>query len=166
MDEGWIGRPRIGTAGWSIAGQWAGVFPGSGSHLERYAARLSGVEINSSFYRPHRPATYARWAAATPPDFRFAVKVPKAVTHAKRLLDIGAELDRFLAECRQLGDRLGPLLVQLPPSLEFDAGRAGRFWAALRERHAGPVVCEPRHPGWFADSAERQLAEWSVARVA
>lgn len=159
-------RPRVGTAGWSIASQWAGAFPEAGSHLERYAARLSAVEINSSFYRPHRPATYVRWAAATPPGFRFAVKMPKAITHGKRLHDISAELERFLAECGQLGDRLGPLLVQLPPSLAFDPERAVRFWAGLRARHAGPVVCEPRHPSWFADPAERELDRWSVARVA
>jgi uncharacterized protein YecE (DUF72 family) len=63
------GEVRIGTAGWSIPKRHADVFPAAGSHLERYAARLAAVEINSSFYRPHRPATYARWAAAVPDGF-------------------------------------------------------------------------------------------------
>ena len=69
-----------------------------GSHLERYGAILDAVEINSSFYRPHRTATYERWAASVPEDFRFAVKVPKAITHERRLKDVGDLLDRFLSE--------------------------------------------------------------------
>ena len=95
-----------------------------GSHLERYGAILNAVEINSSFYRPHRTATYERWAASVPEDFRFAVKVPKAITHERRLKDVGDLLDRFLSEVSGLGPKLGPLLVQLPPSLSFQAGIA------------------------------------------
>jgi uncharacterized protein YecE (DUF72 family) len=72
---------RIGTAAWSIPREHAAPFPVAGSHLERYAAVLNAVEINSSFYRPHRTATYERWAASVPEDFHFAVKIPKAITH-------------------------------------------------------------------------------------
>src|SRR6185312_6154680 len=72
--------------------------------------------INSSFYKPHRPATYARWAASVPAGFRFSVKVPKLATHERRLVDTDDVLEAFLAEATQLGDKLGPLLVQLPPS--------------------------------------------------
>jgi uncharacterized protein YecE (DUF72 family) len=72
---------RIGTAAWSIPKKHAAPFPTAGSHLERYAAVFNAAEINSSFYRPHRAATYERWAASVPDDFRFAVKVPKAITH-------------------------------------------------------------------------------------
>src|SRR5690349_10468566 len=89
---------RIGTAGWSIPKPHAGHFPTAGSHLERYGAVLDAVEINSSFYRPHRPATYERWAASVPEDFRFAVKVPKAITHERRLDGADDLLDRFLSE--------------------------------------------------------------------
>ncbi|WP_408901606.1 DUF72 domain-containing protein, partial [Pararoseomonas indoligenes] len=76
---------QIGTAGWSIPKQHAGEFDADGSHLERYARRLPAVEINSSFYRPHRPATYERWAASTPESFRFSAKVPRTITHDCRL---------------------------------------------------------------------------------
>ena len=108
---------RIGTAGWSIPKQHAAPFPSEGTHLERYGAIFNAVEINSSFYRPHRTATYERWAASVPEDFRFAVKVPKSVTHERRLKDAGDLLDQFVSEVGGLGPKLGPLLIQLPPSL-------------------------------------------------
>ncbi|HUS16432.1 MAG TPA: DUF72 domain-containing protein [Chloroflexia bacterium] len=156
----------IGTAGWSIPGGLAGAFGTGPSHLARYATRLPAVEINSSFYRPHRPATYARWAASVPTGFQFAVKVPKAITHAQRLVDAGPLLDAFLAESGALGAACGPLLVQLPPRLAFDETIAGAFFAALRDRYRGPVVCEPRHPSWFTDAGEHLLVAHQVARVA
>ncbi|MGZ8413013.1 MAG: DUF72 domain-containing protein, partial [Gemmatirosa sp.] len=102
---------RIGTAGWSLPKAEQHAFPGEGTHLERYAARFPAVEINSSFYRPHRPATYARWAASVPADFRFAVKVPRTITHERRLRDVDDLLDAFLGEARGLGASLGCLLV-------------------------------------------------------
>jgi uncharacterized protein YecE (DUF72 family) len=160
------GLIRIGCAGWNVPAQHAALFASSGTHLERYARRFAAVEINTSFYRPHRPATYARWAAAAPEAFRFAVKVPREITHRRRLADFAEPLERFLAEASALGPKLGPLLVQLPPSLRFDADRAGAFFAALRERHAGQIACEPRHPSWFAPAPERLLARFKVARVA
>src|SRR6185312_17112458 len=98
--------------------------------------------INSSFYRPHRPATYARWAASVPAGFRFAVKVPKEITHTRRLVATAEPLRRFLAEASALGDKIGPLLVQLPPSLAYDSDVAAGFFDALRERFEGSVVCE------------------------
>jgi uncharacterized protein YecE (DUF72 family) len=85
----------IGTAGWSIPAIHAHAFPGSGTHLERYGAVLNAVEINSSFYRPHRQKTYARWAASVPEDFRFSVKLPRTITHHQRLIDFEADLARF-----------------------------------------------------------------------
>src|SRR3712207_7960 len=123
---------RIGTAGWSIPKEHAAPFPALGSHLERYAAVFNAVEINSSFYRPHRPATYERWAASVPQHFRFAVKVPKAVTHERRLKGAGDLLERFLAEVAGLGPKLGPLLVQLPPSLAYETGTSDLFLRELR----------------------------------
>ena len=157
---------RIGTAGWSIPRAEASGFPADGSVLARYGARLGAAEINSSFYRPHKPETYARWAASVPPAFRFAVKLPKAITHERRLADIDEPLARFLGEVAGLGDRLGPLLVQLPPSLRFDPAVAERFFATLRERHGDFVVCEPRHRSWFTPEAEALLAAHRIARVA
>src|SRR3954466_207983 len=134
----------VGVAGWPIPKPHAGLFPEAGSHLQRYAARFNAVEINSSFYKPHRPATYARWAASVPADFRFSVKVPKLATHERRLVDTEDVLDAFLAEATQLGDKLGPLLVQLPPGLTFSAGVAERFFALLRGRFDGALALEPR----------------------
>lgn len=157
---------RIGTAGWTIPNQHAALFVGEGSHLERYARQLPAVEINSSFYRPHRHATYVRWSAGVPAGFRFAVKMPREITHERRLLDIEAPLDRFLGEAAGLGDKLGPLLVQLPPRFQYDGGLMGRFWTTLRARHAGWVACEPRHYTWFADPVDDQFAQFHVARVA
>jgi len=161
-----ISAPRIGAAGWAIPRQYAGEFPFSGSTLERYARRFNAVEINSSFHRPHRRATYERWAASVPADFAFAVKAPREITHDLRLAGAGAALDAFLAQATGLGDKLGALLFQLPPSLVFDARTAGVFFKVLRKRHAGSVVCEPRHPTWFTSRAEDLLLKHRVARVA
>ena len=157
---------RVGTAGWSIPAQYAGDFAAAGSHLQRYAARFSAVEINSSFYRPHRPATYARWAASAPADFRFAIKMPREITHARRLVGAEEPLDRFLGEIAALADKLGPILVQLPPSLQYDEVSAAAFFSDLRGRFAGPVVCEPRHASWFTTVADPTLARFRIARVA
>ena len=157
---------RIGTAGWPVPTALAGEFPPGPSHLVRYAGRFNAVEINSSFYRPHRPQTHARWAAAVPEDFRFSVKLPRTITHEARLDCDGGLLDAFLAEVGNLGARLGPLLVQLPPSLAFDAAAAGRFFESLRVRFAGAVICEPRHRTWFRAGAEALLIAHGIARAA
>ena len=160
------GGVRIGCAGWSLPKQHSAKFPTEGTHLTRYACKLSAVEINSSFYKPHKPATYAKWAASVPAEFRFAVKVPKEATHTRRLIDTEEVLDRFLSEATALGEKLGPLLVQLPPSLEFSATVAGNFLGALRERFSGDVVLEPRHPSWFETNGDRLIATFRIARVA
>lgn len=156
----------VGCAGWSIPKPHAGQFPADGTHLERYAGRFPAVEINSSFYRPHQPKTYARWAASVPDLFRFAVKLPKEITHIRRLAGVIEPLERFLDEVQALGDKLGPLLVQLPPRLRFDEKTAAAFFAQLRERFAGEAVCEPRHPTWFDAAAEQVLRKNRIARVA
>ncbi len=154
---------RIGTAGWAIRREHATCFPGNGPHLSRYAARLNAVEINSSFYRPHRPATYARWAKETPQDFSFSVKMPRAITHEARLKDAREPLTRFLGECGALGEKLGCLLIQLPPSLAF---APGDFFAELRALYRGSAALEPRHASWFADEADALLVAHRIARVA
>jgi uncharacterized protein YecE (DUF72 family) len=158
--------PRIGTAGWTVPARYAAQFPAEGTHLERYAARLNAVEINSSFHKPHRRTTYARWAASVPADFRFAVKLPKAMTHERRLAGCDEALAAFAEQVGGLGARLGVLLVQLPPSLAFDAAVAGDFFAALQARLDAPVACEPRHASWFAADVGDWLAARRIARVA
>lgn len=155
---------HVGCAGWSLSRQYADEFLQPGSHLQRYAARLGAVEINSSFYRPHLPATYARWACSVPAYFRFAVKLPRVITHELRLEGCELALDAFLGQCQQLGDHLGCLLVQLPPSLAHDASRDRRFFELLRQRHAGPVAVEPRHASWQA--AQSMLIDLRIAQVA
>lgn len=157
---------RVGTASWSISKPHAADFAGEGSVLQRYARRFSAVEINSSFYRPHKPATYARWAASVPSSFRFAVKVPREITHTRKLVSISEQLDRFLAEAQALGSTLGPLLVQLPPSLRFDEAVAGDFFDRLRARFDGLVVCEPRHSTWFTAAVDAFLVRFRIARAA
>jgi uncharacterized protein YecE (DUF72 family) len=157
---------RVGTAGWSIPSRDAPSFPAGGPHLERYGAVFNAVEINSSFYRPHKIATYERWAAIVPDGFSFALKVPKAITHDARLKDTGALLDRFLSEAKGLGQKLGPLLVQLPPSLLFEQGVSDSFLADLRTRTDALIVCEPRHPSWFTPGVDTLLDELRIGRVA
>jgi uncharacterized protein YecE (DUF72 family) len=157
---------HIGTAGWSVPSRYAAEMPQGGTHLERYARRLNAAEINSSFYRPHQRKTYERWARSVPAGFRFSVKVPKAVTHEQRLSDCGALLDRFVTEVTGLGDKLGVLLVQLPPKLKFEKRVADRFFRNLRQRFDVPVACEPRHASWFTAGIDDWLAERRIARVA
>lgn len=156
----------VGCAGWSIGATHAPSFPGIGSHLERYARVLDAVEINSSFYRQHRPQTYAKWAGATPEAFRFSVKVPRAISHRKRLRDCDEELQAFLGEVGCLGSKLGVLLLQLPPGLAFDPECVQAFFDGMRRRYAGPVACEPRHASWFGAGADAVLRSFHVARVA
>ena len=141
-------------------------YPAEGTHLARYAEVFNAVEVNSSFYRTHRLATYARWAAAVPRDFRFSVKVPKAITHELKLVGCARALDEFLVPVEGLGEKLGCLLVQLPPKLEFDAAAAGRFLRALRSRHGHAAVIEPRHASWFEPRADEILRAHRIARVA
>lgn len=155
----------IGCAGWTIGRESAPAFPQQGSHLERYAALLNAVEINSSFYRPHQVKTYQRWAASVPDDFRFAVKLPRTITHEARLSDIDAPLRQFALEAGSLGDKLGCVLVQLPPSLDFDPDLAAGFFARLQDRFGCMIACEARHPDWFGEQATALLHARAITRV-
>jgi uncharacterized protein YecE (DUF72 family) len=156
----------VGCAGWSVRKEHADLFAGQGTHLERYASRFGCVEINSSFYRPHRRTTYERWAASTPSEFRFAVKFPRQVTHESRLRSAQAAIEQFAAEVAGLGEKLGGVLVQLPPSLRYEPAIADEFFSSLRARITCPVVCEPRHVSWFTADAEALLQRHRIARVA
>lgn len=155
----------IGTAGWNIAAQYKLIFPATGTQLEKYATRLNGVEINSSFYRQHQRKSYERWGASVPPDFLFSVKLPRTITHDRRLRDCGDLLDRFLGEVSGLGSKLGVILVQLPPSLAYDAGTVDAFFADLAQTEA-KIACEPRHASWFTADADKTLKRHRIARVA
>ena len=157
---------HIATAGWTVSKRVIDRFPAHGSHLVRYAHVLPGVEINSSFYRSHAPATFARWAASVPEHFRFAVKVPRTVTHERGLRSCASLLERFLAETAALGTKRGPLLVQLLATFAFDILTVDRFFGVLRMRYDGEVVCEPRHPSWFDTPVSDLLEAHRVGGVA
>jgi uncharacterized protein YecE (DUF72 family) len=157
---------RVGVAGWAIPRASAEAFPAEGSGLQRYASEFSAVEINSTFYRSHRASTYVRWRETTPPGFQFALKLPRAITHEARLVGVEALVIAFRKEAELLGDKLGPLLVQLPPSLIFSLAAHGDFFLALRRIWREPVVCEPRHGSWFDPEADALLRAHRVSRVA
>lgn len=157
---------RIGCAGWAIPSGHAALFGDGESHLARYATRFDVAEINSTFHRPHQPRTFERWAASVPAGFRFSVKLPRAITHEARLHAAGDALTRFFDEVAGLGPTLGGVLVQLPPSLAFDARVAGRFFAMLRRRCAARVALEARHASWFDAPAQALLVRHGIAGVA
>lgn len=163
--ESRTGSVYIGCAGWNFSSLAQHNFPAQGTHLERYATVLSAVEINSSFYRPHRAATYARWRDSVPDRFRFSVKVPRSITHDLRLRNIDDELERFLDAVGNLDNKLGCLLVQLPPSLQYDPAVAEQFFFKLRSAVTADIVCEPRHITWFSMAASDMLAELKTSRV-
>jgi uncharacterized protein YecE (DUF72 family) len=157
---------RVAIAGWSVRKEHGELFAAQGSHLQRYASRFAAVEINSSFYGSHKQETYERWAATVAENFRFAVKMPKRLTHEHCLEDTGSELTQFLRAISGLGVKLGCVLVQLPPGLAYDPRTVESFFTALRSRHRGPLVCEPRHPTWFTGAADARLEAHGVGRVA
>ena len=156
---------RIGTAGWSLY-RGGPELAGEGTALQRYSRLFNCTEINSSFYRAHARATYAKWAAQTPTGFRFAVKVPQQITHELHLRRSRVPLQQFAEQVAGLGRRLGPWLVQLPPSLTFERRVARTFFALMRDLYEGPVVCEPRHDTWFSTAAESVLDSFHIGRVA
>jgi uncharacterized protein YecE (DUF72 family) len=157
---------HLGTAAWSIPRAEQKRFPPGESLLARYAQVFPAAEINSTFYRPHRSATFERWARSVPRTFRFSVKLPGAITHDRRLAGSAPLLDEFLEQIAPLGARLGCLLVQLPPSLAFDARVARAFFTALRRRFDRNVALEPRHASWFEARADLLLDDFKIARVA
>jgi uncharacterized protein YecE (DUF72 family) len=126
---------RIGTSGW-VYPEWRGTYYPADlpqrRQLEHLAARMATVEINGSFYSLRRPTSYRSWYARTPPDFQFAVKGNRFVTHVRRLRDATVPLANFLGSgVLELATKLGPLLWQFPPSLTFDADVLADFLAAL-----------------------------------
>jgi uncharacterized protein YecE (DUF72 family) len=157
---------RIGTAGWTNPPAEKVRRATDCSHLRRYAALFNCVEINSSFYRAHRQATYARWRDETSSNFKFSFKMPRNVTHECALRKCRLEVKQFLRETSGLGEKLEVILVQLPPKLSFDSGIAKRFFASLSGTNAAHIVVEPRHESWFSARPDTLLSRSEVARVA
>jgi uncharacterized protein YecE (DUF72 family) len=157
--------PIIATAAWSIPKKVADRFANEGSGLTRYASVFHGVEINSTFYRRHKTSTFARWAESVPDSFRFAVKIPKEITHTRAMKDIAEPFDTLLADIAPLGEKCGPLLCQLPPSLAFDADVLGTAFKRLRDADDGPIVIEVRHKSWASVEALNLLKSYGIDRV-
>lgn len=143
------GRIRIGISGWTYA-PWRGVFyPEELSQDEElaYAASLfDSIEVNGTFYRLQRPASYLRWRDETPEDFVFAVKAPRFITHVRRLRDVEKPVANFLASgVLRLGEKLGPLLWQFPPFLRYDAPRFEAFFEMLPHDTASAAAMARGH---------------------
>lgn len=155
----------IGCAGWSLNAQVATHFPIVGTHLQRYAQVFSAVEINTSFYREHQAKTYARWAQSVPDHFLFSVKLPRAITHVHRLVNVQPLVERFVEQTAALEKKLGCVLVQLPPSLAFDPIHADTFFIQLRSAVSAAIVCEPRHESWFGPEARALLTLYDIDYV-
>lgn len=155
----------VATAAWSIPREAWDFFPLTGSHLERYAKKLNGVEINSSFYRNHQAKTYERWRDTVPDGFRFSVKLAKVFTHEQKMQKGTEDLGATLRDVLKLGDKLSVLLVQTPPSLKLFPPTAEHFFANLRTYYTGAVAFEPRHNSWNSETAANILAKWHISRV-
>ncbi|WP_229751357.1 DUF72 domain-containing protein [Undibacterium terreum] len=175
----------LGCAGWSVPrhlpDQAMGEFPvllpfqqqlqhqqhaeKDKTHLQRYASFFSAVEINTSFYRAHMPATYDRWRLSVPADFRFSVKLPRRITHFLRLENCDSELRSFIKEVGYLREKLGCLLIQLPPSLKFERRVAQQFFASLKQQTEVALALEPRHPTWFGPEALEMMHMYQLAPV-
>ncbi len=145
-------RIFTGTSGYSYAA-WKGAFypprlPAA-KMLAHYATRLAAVEINATFHRMPSTSTLSAWRTQVPPGFRFALKGPQRITHVQRLAGVADAVGFFLRTAAELGDALGPILWQIPPSLGKDLSLLADFLALLPRgaRHA----FEFRHPSWFDD---------------
>jgi uncharacterized protein YecE (DUF72 family) len=156
---------RIGTAGWALPKAQRASPSGSQSVLEHYAVLFDAVEINSSFYRPHRRSTYERWRESVPESFRFSVKLPRLITHELGLADCQGETISFMLSVRGLEQKLAVLLVQLPPSGIFDESVASAFFDVLRQETSAHLVCEARNPSWFGNEATALFEAYGITRV-
>jgi len=155
----------VATAGWAVPREHARLVEREGTGLQRYSSVLGAAEIDSTFYRRHLPKTFERWRDSVPASFRFAVKLPRAITHESALAAPAHALAQFFDDVRGLGEKLGPILVQLPASADFDRRRARAFFRTLRTLHSGPVACEPRHAGWYGPAASATFVDYDIARV-
>ena len=154
----------VGTSGWQYR-HWRGVFyprPARGlDELALYAARYASVELNGSFYRLPEASTFAGWAARTPADFVFAVRASRYLTHVRRLRDPAEPVRRLMDRAGRLSAKLGPVLLQLPPTLHADAGLLRDVLRAFN--HAARVAVECRHESWFTDETRRVLEQEDAA---
>src|SRR3982750_1075880 len=159
MERTTVSNIHVGCSGW-VYRHWRGIFYPEGlpqkRWFERYAEEFDTVEINASFYRLPLASTFEGWRNKAPPGFRYAVKVNRFITHMKKLLDCAEAADQFIALARPLGETLGPLLYQLPPSLKLDLARLENFLAP-----PGASFCVHDMPG----SKTERIAVGPIAYV-
>lgn len=157
-------RIRIGTSGWSYD-HWKGIFYpqriGADAMLAHYAQHFDAVELNSTFYRLPAESTLQRWAETVPEDFRFTVKASRYITHVKKLKEPRDSASLFLERVSVLGDRLGPILFQLPPRFRYNGERLRALLDVLPEEFE--YAFEFRDPSWFNDEAHALLIERRAA---
>ena len=160
------GQLHVGTSGFSYS-SWRGSFYPrrlkSEEMLSYYATRLRTVEVNTTFYRTQPEGVIAGWAAMVPPEFRFAVKAHRRITHNRRMPNLEDAMRILALECETFGDRLGPLLFQLPPSAPYDADRLERI-SRLAPSH-WRVAFQFRHPSWHGAAVAERLEQVGAALV-
>ena len=157
---------RVGTCGWQYR-DWRGRLYPPGlpqrAWLERYATRFDTVEVDASFYRLPERSSFERWAASVPDGFTFATKASRYLTHVRRLAEPEEPVGRLLERAAGLGDRMGPVLVQLPPNMRADLGRLDATLAAFPP--SVRVAVEPRHDTWDTPALDRLLERRGSALV-
>jgi len=167
MEATTVSQIHVGCSGW-VYKHWRGIFYPEGlpqkRWFERYAEEFDTVEINASFYRVPLASTFECWRDKAPPGFHYAVKVNRFITHMKKLLDCKEEVDRFIALARPLGDTLGPLLYQLPPSLHKNPERLDAFLSRLPKDLE--QVVEFRHKSWYDEEILALLDRHGIGFVA
>lgn len=153
----------VGTSGWQYRHWRDGLYAGVPQRgwLERYAAAFATVEINAAFYRLPTREAFERWRERTPDDFVMAVKMSRYLTHVRRLRDPREPVGRLLAAAGGLGDRLGPVLLQLPPTLRADGALLSNALAAFPPQVR--VAVEPRHDSWWSDEIREVLTAHAAA---
>jgi uncharacterized protein YecE (DUF72 family) len=154
----------VGTSGWQYRDWRVRFYPrGLPQHrwLAHYAGRFATVELNAAFYRLPERGTFAGWRDHTPDDFCMAVKMSRYLTHVRRLRDPAEPVARFLERAGALGDRLGPVLLQLPPTLPADAETLAAVLAQFPAQVR--VAVEPRHASWWTDEIRRTLERHGAA---
>jgi uncharacterized protein YecE (DUF72 family) len=155
---------RIGCSGWAYK-HWRGLFYREGlpqaRWFGRYAEEFDTVEINNSFYRLPPPETFAKWRDQAPPGFCYAVKANRFITQAKKLLDCAEPVERMMSAARHLGNRLGPMLYQLPPSMKINLDRLESFLQLLPSDVA--KVFEFRDSSWYEPATYELLDRYGAA---
>lgn len=158
------GRIHIGTSGWHYD-HWQGPFYpedlAAEDMLDFYAQHFQAAEINNSFYQLPKAATLSSWRNTVPETFRFAVKASRYITHMKKLKDPAASVEKFFDRIEALGNRLGPILFQLPPDWRCNIERLEAFLAALPKK--GRYTFEFRDPSWFCDEVDQVLEQAGAA---